>query len=40
MGLYRDDGLFILRRINKQQTDKIKSVFSKILTLKLRLLPI
>ena len=23
MGLYRDDGLFILRKINKQQTDKI-----------------
>ena len=22
MGLYRDDGLFILRKINKQQTDK------------------
>ena len=24
MGLYRDDGLFILRNINKQQTDKIQ----------------
>ena len=24
MGLYRDDGLFILRKINKQQTDKIR----------------
>ena len=43
MGLYRDDGLFILRKINKQQTDKIRkkiiSIF-KLSTLKLRLLPI
>ena len=34
MGLYRDDGLFILRKINKQQTDKIRkkiiSIFKNI----------
>ena len=34
MGLYRDDGLFILRKINKQQTDKIQkkiiSIFKNI----------
>ena len=34
MGLYRDDGLFILRKINKQQTDsvrkKIISIFKNI----------
>ena len=34
MGLYRDDGLFILRKINKQQIDKIRkkiiSIFKKI----------
>ena len=24
MGLYRDDGLFILRKINKQQTDRVR----------------
>ena len=34
MGLYRDDGLFILRKINKQQPDKIRkkiiSIFKKI----------
>ena len=33
-GLYRDDGLFILRKINKQQTDrarkKIISIFKNI----------
>ena len=34
MGLYRDDGLFILRKINKQQTDRVRkkiiSVFKNI----------
>ena len=34
MGLYRDNGLFILRKINKQQTDKIRkkiiSIFKNI----------
>ena len=34
MGLYRDDGLFILRKINKQQADKIRkkiiSIFKNI----------
>ena len=34
MSLYRDDGLFILRKINKQQTDKIRkkiiSIFKNI----------
>ena len=44
MGLYRDDGLFILRKINKQQTDRVRkkiiSIFSKISTLMLKLLPI
>ena len=24
MGLYRDDGLFILRKINKQQADRVR----------------
>ena len=43
VGLCREDGLFILRKINKQQTERIrkkKSVFSKISTLQLKLLPI
>ena len=34
MGLYKDDGLFILRKINKQQTDKMRkktiSIFKNI----------
>ena len=30
MGLYGDDGLFILRKINKQQTDKIQKKISSI----------
>ena len=34
MGLYRDDGLFILRKINKQQTDRVRkkiiSIFKNI----------
>ena len=30
MGLYRDDGLFILRKINKQQTDKIRKTIISI----------
>ena len=34
MGLYRDDGLFILRNINKQQTDRVQkkiiSIFNNI----------
>ena len=25
MGLYRDDGLFILLKINKQQTDRVQT---------------
>ena len=31
MGLYRGDGLFILRKINKQQTDKIRKKIISIL---------
>ena len=34
MGLYRDDGLFILRKINKQQADRVRkkiiSIFKNI----------
>ena len=34
MGLYRDDGLFTLRKINKQQTDRVRkkiiSIFKNI----------
>ena len=41
MGLYRDEGLFILRKINNKQIEQERkdSVFSKISTLKLKLLP-
>ena len=31
MGLYRDDGLFILHKINKQQTDRVRKKMISIL---------